>query len=82
LLRAPLQDVEVNVTCYCRRYDRFVRHEGAWRIRMRENIHEKDRLDPVDPSVTVSLDAAALARHPYGYRHLAYGASVRLNGMG
>ena len=81
LLRAPLQGVEVDVTCYCRAYDRFVRHDGAWRIQMRENIYEKDRLDPVDPSASVKLDAAELARPPHGYRHLAYvqasgGASV------
>jgi hypothetical protein len=45
---------------------------GGWRIRMRNGIYEKDRIDPVDPSKTVSLDPAALARHPAGYRHLAY----------
>jgi hypothetical protein len=72
LLRAPLHAVEVDVTCYCRAYDRFVRHEGAWRIQTRENIYEKDRLDPVDPSASVKLDAAQLARLPHGYRHLAY----------
>jgi hypothetical protein len=72
LLRAPLHGVEVDVTCYCRAYDRFVRYEGAWRIQVRDNIYEKDRLDPVDPSASVRLDPAELARHPYGYRHLAY----------
>ena len=72
LLRAPLQGVDVDVTCYSRAYDRFVRHEGAWRIQVRENIYEKDRLDPVDPSARVELDADELARLPYGYRHLAY----------
>lgn len=72
LLRAPLQGVEVDVTAYCRAYDRFVRHDGAWRIAMREMIYEKDRLDPVDPAGSVKLDAGQLARHPHGYRHLAY----------
>jgi hypothetical protein len=72
LLRAPLKGVEVDVTAYCRAYDRFVRHDGAWRIAMREMIYEKDRLDPVDPSASVKLDATELARYPHGYRHLAY----------
>ena len=72
LLRVLLEGVEVDVTAYCRAYDRFVRHGGTWRIAMREMIYEKDRLDPVDPSASVKLDAGALARHPHGYRHIAY----------
>jgi hypothetical protein len=38
----------------------------------RQPIYEKDRLDPVDPSARLQLDAALLARFPEGYRHLAY----------
>jgi len=72
LLRAPLQGVEVDVTCHCRAHDRFVRDQGTWRIQVRENIYEKDRLDPVDPSASVRLDPTELQRYPYGYRHLAY----------
>jgi hypothetical protein len=29
-------------------------------------------MDPIDPSATLKLDAALLARFPLGYRHLAY----------
>ena len=29
-------------------------------------------MDPVDPSLRLTLDAALLARFPEGYRHLAY----------
>lgn len=72
LVRAPLQGVEVDVTCYCRFYDFFVRMDGGWRIRIRGMIYEKDRLDPVDPSQRITLDPAVLARFPYGYRHIAY----------
>ncbi len=72
LLRAPLQGVEVDVTCYGRFYDFFVRDQGQWRIKKRVPIYEKDRLDPVDPAASVKLDAAELARYPEGYRHLAY----------
>ena len=72
LVRAPLQGVEVDVTCYLRFYDWFLRTASGWRIRMRNGIYEKDRIDPVDPSKTVSLDPDALARYPDGYRHVAY----------
>lgn len=81
LVRAMLEGVEVDVTCHGRFYDWFVRTERGWRIRMRNGIYEKDRVDPVDPSARLSLDAAKLARYPHGYRHLAYlqasgGASI------
>lgn len=72
LVRAPLQGVEVDVTCYCRFYDWFVRAEGAWRIHMRGGIYEKDRIDPVDPAQRIALDPAVLARFPHAYRHIAY----------
>ena len=39
---------------------------------MKQPIYEKDRLDPVDHTATVALDAELLARFPEGYRHLAY----------
>ena len=71
LVRGVLQGVEVDVTCHGRSYDRFVRWQGAWRIARREMIYEKDRMDPVDPSAALKLDAAELARYPAGYRHLA-----------
>lgn len=29
-------------------------------------------MDPVDPSASLVLDQAVLARYPVGYRHLAY----------
>jgi hypothetical protein len=72
LLRAAVHDVEVDVTGYLRFYDWFVRTDAGWRIRMRNGIYEKDRMDPVDPAKTLSLDPEVLARHPAGYRHIAY----------
>jgi len=71
LVRGTLQGIEVDVTCYARSYDRFVRAADAWRIQRREMIYEKDRLDPLDPAARLTLDQAALARYPAGYRHLA-----------
>jgi hypothetical protein len=72
LVRGTLQDIEVDVTCYARSYDRFVRRAGAWLIQRREMIYEKDRIDPLDPAARLALDPAALARYPAGYRHLAH----------
>ena len=39
---------------------------------LRQPIYEQDRLDPVDPSATLTLEQELLERFPVGYRHLAY----------
>jgi hypothetical protein len=71
-LRAPVDGIEVDVTCYGRFYDRFVKQAGAWSILRRNVVYEKDRLDPVRPGATLVLDEEVLRRFPEGYRHLAY----------
>jgi len=38
----------------------------------RQPIYEKDRMDPLDPSVKLKLDPDLLGSFPEGYRHLAY----------
>jgi hypothetical protein len=70
--RAPLEGIWVDVVCTGRFYDFFEKREGRWAIVRRQPIYEKDRLDPVDPSAVLKLDAEWLARYPEGYRHLAY----------
>ena len=70
--RAPLDGVPVDVTCIGRFYDFFEKRDGRWAIVRRQPIYEKDRLDPVDPSAALTLDAATLARFPEGYKHLGY----------
>jgi hypothetical protein len=45
---------------------------GRWGIVLRQPIYEKDRLDPVDPAASFSLDPGRLAQFPDGYRHLGY----------
>jgi hypothetical protein len=72
LLRASLQGAEVDVTCYARFYDRFIRSDGKWVIKSRVPIYEKDRLDPVNPTSAPVLNRLELERFPEGYRHLAY----------
>jgi hypothetical protein len=72
MTRTILDGVEVDVTCYGRFYDWFVKQDDQWRIQQRKVIYEKDRLDPVNPSATLAIDPELLARHPDGYRYLAY----------
>ena len=72
LQRAAVDGVIVDVLCIGRFYDFFEKRDGRWAIVRRQPIYEKDRLDPVDPSATLTLDAAALARFPEGYKHLGY----------
>ena len=70
--RALVHEVECDVVCTGRFYDFLEKREGRWGIVLRQPIYEKDRLDPVDPAVALSLDASVLAQFPIGYRHLAY----------
>jgi hypothetical protein len=70
--RGMVEGVLCDVVCTGRFYDFVVKHAGDWKLLHRQPIYEKDRIDPVDPAATVSLDAGALANFPEGYRHLAY----------
>src|SRR5688500_2108064 len=62
----------VDVVCTGRFYDFFEKRRNRWAIVRRQPIYEKDRMDPVDPSVRIKLDADLLASLPEGYRHLGY----------
>jgi len=70
--RALVDGILVDVTCWGRFYDFLEKRAGRWGIVRRQPIYEKDRLDPVDPSAVLKLDAELLAQFPEGYRHLAY----------
>jgi SnoaL-like domain len=70
--RARVHDVLVDVVCTGRFYDFFEKRDGRWGLVLRQPIYEKDRMDPVDPSARLTLDATLLARFPEGYRHLGY----------
>ncbi|WP_429338322.1 nuclear transport factor 2 family protein [Paraburkholderia atlantica] len=61
-----------DVVCTGRFYDFYEKIDGAWLLRLRQPIYEKDRLDPVETGVKLALDAEILGRFPEGYRHLAY----------
>src|SRR5947208_11721578 len=70
--RALVHEVLCDVVCTGRFYDFFEKRGGRWGLVLRQPIYEKDRLDPVDPAATLTLDPDLLARFPEGYRHLAY----------
>ena len=76
MVRAKIGDAPVDVTCYGRFHDRFLRTEDGWQIHIRVPVYEKDRLDPLEPGRAVALDAAKLAGYAEGYRHLAYVQSL------
>jgi SnoaL-like domain len=70
--RAKVDGVLCDVTCWGRAYDFLEKRAGRWGIVLRRHTYEKDRIDPVEPGVPLTLDAALLAQFPEGYRHLAY----------
>jgi hypothetical protein len=70
--RGSLEGDLVDVVCTGRFYDFFEKRAGRWAIVRRQPIYEKDRMDPVDPSVRIKLDPDLLASLPEGYRHLGY----------
>ena len=70
--RARVHETPVDVVCTGRFFDFFERRGGRWGVVLRQPIYEKDRMDPVDPSVKLTLDPDLLAAFPEGYRHLAY----------
>ena len=70
--RALVHDVLCDVVCTGRFYDFIEKRQGRWGLVLRQPIYEKDRIDPVDPAVTLRLDRELLERFPQGYRHLAY----------
>ncbi len=70
--RGLVDGIACDVLCTGRFYDFFEKREGRWGLVHRQPIYEKDRVDPIDPAARLSLDSAALASFPEGYRHLAY----------
>ena len=70
--RGVVDGVVVDVVCTGRFYDFLEKRSGRWGIVRRQPIYEKDRMDPVDPGATLTLDRERLGTFPEGYRHLAY----------
>ena len=77
--RAIIHDVLCDVTCTIRFCDLFEKRNNIWGLVWRKGIYEKDRLDPVDTTKSITLDSNLLDMFPEGYCHLAYLQS--LNGL-
>jgi hypothetical protein len=70
--RASVHGVLVDVNCRGRFWDAFEKQDGRWRLLLRRVVYESDRMSPVDPAASLSLDGELLNSYPEGYRHLAY----------
>jgi SnoaL-like domain len=70
--RGLVEGVLCDVVCTGRFYDYVLKIDGEWKLRHRQPIYEKDRVDPVDPAAKLVLDQSLLASLPEGYRHLTY----------
>src|SRR5215469_12883893 len=65
--RAAVHGVVCDVVCTGRFYDFIEKRQGRWGLVLRQPIYEKDRLDPVDPSARLELNAEKLNAIPVGY---------------
>ena len=67
-----IDGVLCEAVCTGRFYDFIEKRGGRWGIVLRRLIYEMDRIHPVDPAASLTLDGELLAQFPSGYRHLAY----------
>jgi len=70
--RGPVDGAMCDVVCTGRFYDFMEKRNGIWGVVLRQPIYEKDRINPLDPSISLQLDQELLNSFPEGYRHLAY----------
>lgn len=65
-MRSLINGVELDIATWSRRFQLFSREKGEWKIFRRWVIYERDRMDPVDPTVAPEsyYDAEALAKYP------------------
>ncbi|HVR89675.1 MAG TPA: nuclear transport factor 2 family protein [Novosphingobium sp.] len=70
--RAEVHGVLVDVHCKARFLDAFEKRDGRWGFVVRQPVYDLDRMSPVNPNDTLTLDEELLAQFPSGYRHLAY----------
>jgi hypothetical protein len=76
MVRSKFLSADIDVTTHARFFDQFERRDdGVWRIAMRRAIYDKDRIDPVGPSLLFYLayPFAGFKKYPWQYQHLAAG---------
>jgi hypothetical protein len=71
-IRPRLNDVFCDVVSWCRFFSRLERRDGQWRLQTFDSIYCKDRIDPVNPDITLNLDSGRLESARASYRHLTY----------
>ncbi len=73
-VRQMFKTIPVDLTSCSRFLDRVERHAGSWLIAERAAIYERDRLDPVEPSLAFEqlFKAGGAARFPEQYRYMAF----------
>jgi len=73
-VRQPFGGIAVDLTSCSRFLDRLERHGERWLIAERAAIYERDRLDPVEPSLEFDklFAAANTAQYPEQYRYMAF----------
>ena len=72
MVRAQIDGVPVDATCYGRFHDRLVKQGGIWRIQRRVPVYEKDAICAVHPEGVLKLDINRLQAFPPHYQFLAY----------
>jgi hypothetical protein len=69
--RGPINGVELDFATWSRRLHLMAKENGDWKIWRRVAIYERDRVDPVDPTVTPDkyLDPKAMEKYPKQIRY-------------
>lgn len=77
-MRGPINGVLIDFATWSRRLHLMAREGGDWKIWRRFAIYERDRMDPVDPTVSPDqyYDAEAMAKFPRKIRHHLWRNSV------
>ena len=70
-MRRTMDGVELDFATWSRRLHLMARENGDWKIYRRFAIYERDRIDPVDPTVGPEryYDGEAMAKYPRQIRH-------------
>jgi hypothetical protein len=70
-MRCPVNGVLLDFATWSRRIHLLAKENGAWKIWKWFAIYEKDRMEPVDPTVDAGkyFDAPALSKYPKQIRH-------------
>lgn len=70
-MRRAVNGVDLDFATWSRRLQLIERENGAWKIYRRWVIYERDRMDPVDPTVAPQsyYDEAAMAKYPKKLRY-------------